>query len=189
MDWNEIPNDPRHLGVPSIVSKMISEPMVRSVKTMHLSWVMISTISKQAKTTFPLSHVTYEYYQLRPKRFLSLWYIWCKPCTYLAPTLKMSPNGSKRDSTWPTSPMSFIRCVQNYFWAYGMFGANRAPILCQDWHSIQMDQNKLPIEPRHQGVPSGLSERIYEPKVCLAQIVHLSCIQTNWNEIPHDLRY
>jgi hypothetical protein len=47
MDQNEILEDPRHLVVPSSASKMISEPMVHSVQTMHLSCVKISTISKQ----------------------------------------------------------------------------------------------------------------------------------------------
>ena len=45
MDRNEIPHVPRHLGVPSCASKMISEPMVRSAQTAHLSCVKISTIS------------------------------------------------------------------------------------------------------------------------------------------------
>jgi hypothetical protein len=39
------------------------------------------------------------------------------------------------------------------------------------------------------GVSSGSSKRISEPKVCLAQIVHLSCIQTDINEIQHDPHY
>ena len=30
---------------------------------------------------------------MRPKRYLSLWYVWRKPCTYLALTLTPSPNG------------------------------------------------------------------------------------------------
>ena len=33
------------------------------------------------------------------KRFLGLWYIWCKPRTNLAPTLTPSPNKPKPDST------------------------------------------------------------------------------------------
>jgi hypothetical protein len=49
-----------------------------------------------------------------------------------------------------------------------------------------MDQNELPVEPRQLGVPSGLSKMISEPKVHLAQTVHLSCIQTDLNEIPHN---
>jgi hypothetical protein len=49
-----------------------------------------------------------------------------------------------------------------------------------------MDQNELPVEPCHQEVPSGSSKMISEPKVPLAQTMHLSCIQTDRNEIPHD---
>jgi hypothetical protein len=49
---------------------------------------------------------------------MSLWYVWRKPSTNLAPTLTLSQNRLKRDSTWPTSPRSFIECHQYYFWAY-----------------------------------------------------------------------
>jgi hypothetical protein len=52
-----------------------------------------------------------------------------------------------------------------------------------------MDQNELLVEPRHQGVPSGSSKIISEPKVPLAQTMHLSCIQMDRNEIPHDTRH
>jgi hypothetical protein len=49
-----------------------------------------------------------------------------------------------------------------------------------------MDQNELPVEPHHQGVPLGSSKTISEPTVRLAQTMHLSCIQMDRNEIPHD---
>jgi len=91
---NEIPHAPCHLGVPSGASKMISEPMVRSAQTVHRSCVKISTISKWTEMSFQLSLVTLEYHRVRPKRYMSLWYIWHKPCTYLALTLTPSPNGS-----------------------------------------------------------------------------------------------
>jgi len=55
---NEIPHDPRHLGVPSGVSKPISKLMVRLAQTMHLSCVKISNISKRTETSFHLSLVT-----------------------------------------------------------------------------------------------------------------------------------
>jgi hypothetical protein len=55
---NEILHDPRHLGVPSAPSKMISELTVRSSQTVHLSHIKISTVSKQNKTSFYLSLVT-----------------------------------------------------------------------------------------------------------------------------------
>ena len=57
-DQNEIPHDPRHLGVPFGASKMIYEPMVCSAQTMHLSCVKISNISKQIEMSFHLSLIT-----------------------------------------------------------------------------------------------------------------------------------
>jgi hypothetical protein len=98
----------------------------------QLSCTKTNTISKRIKTRFYMTHVTKEFHLVRPKRFLKLWYVWCKLWTYVAPILTLSPNVPKRDSTWPTSPWSYIRCVQNNFRAYGTFGANRAPILNQD---------------------------------------------------------
>jgi hypothetical protein len=62
-----------------------------------------------------------------------------EPVVCLAQTMHLSwtdtntsPNWPKRDSTWPTSPRTTVRCVQNDFSAYGIFGANRTPILRQD---------------------------------------------------------
>jgi hypothetical protein len=43
-DQNEDPHDPHHLVVPSGASKMISEPMVCPVQTMHLSCVKVSRL-------------------------------------------------------------------------------------------------------------------------------------------------
>jgi hypothetical protein len=129
MDQNEIWHDPRHLGVLSCASKMIYETVVCSVQTVLLNCVKINTVSKQTKTSFHLSLVPLEYCQVRPKWFLSLWYIWRKPCGYLVPTLTPSPNGPKQASTWASSPRSTIGWVRNDSWAYGMFGANHAPIL------------------------------------------------------------
>ena len=53
-DRNKLPLHPRHLGVPSGPSKLISEPMVRLAQTMHLSCVEVNTISKRTETSFPL---------------------------------------------------------------------------------------------------------------------------------------
>ena len=68
-----------------------------------------------------------------------------------------------------------------------MFDANRAPILCQDLHYLQMERNELSLEPRHFGVRTGASKMISEPMVRLAQIVHLSCTDANtvfkWEEV------
>ena len=53
-----------------------------------------------------------------------LWHIRCKPWTYLAPKLTLSPKWPNRDSIWHTSSRSSIGCVQIYFWAYVTFHAN-----------------------------------------------------------------
>jgi hypothetical protein len=58
MDRNELPFEPRHLGVPYGASKMISEAMVYLVQTVHLSCTETNTVSKQTETTFHLSLVT-----------------------------------------------------------------------------------------------------------------------------------
>jgi hypothetical protein len=58
MDWNEIPIEPRHLGIPSGASKMISEAMVYLVQTVHLSCTETNTAYKQTETSFHLSLVT-----------------------------------------------------------------------------------------------------------------------------------
>jgi hypothetical protein len=58
MGQNEIPHDPRHLGVPLGASQTILEAMVGSAQTVHLSGVKISTISKLTKMSFHLSLVT-----------------------------------------------------------------------------------------------------------------------------------
>jgi hypothetical protein len=54
MNGNEIPHDPRHLGVPSGASKIISEPIVRSKQTVHLSCIKIGIISKTDGIDLPL---------------------------------------------------------------------------------------------------------------------------------------
>jgi hypothetical protein len=89
MNQNEIPHDPLHLGVPSGVSKMIYDVVVCSAQTMRLSCVKTSTISKRTESSIHLSLVTYEYHQVRPKWFLSLWYVRHKPYTYLASRLAL----------------------------------------------------------------------------------------------------
>jgi hypothetical protein len=132
MDRNKSQHDPRHLGVPSVASKMISKPMVHSAQTVHLSCVRISTISKWTEMSYHLSLITKEYHRVRPKRFLTPWYVWHKPCNYLALTRILSPNGPKQDLTLPMSSCNCIGCVQIEFRAYGMFAQNRTPILRQD---------------------------------------------------------
>jgi hypothetical protein len=58
MDQSEFPLDPCHVGAPMVAPKMIFEPMLRSVQTMHLSCVEINTISIQIETIFHLIKTT-----------------------------------------------------------------------------------------------------------------------------------
>jgi hypothetical protein len=51
-----------------------------------------------------------------------------------------------------------------------MIGANRATILRQDEQYLKIDRSEQPLEPRHLGVPSGVSKTIFEPMVRLAQV-------------------
>jgi hypothetical protein len=151
--------------------------MVRLVQTVHLSWVKISTISKQIKMSFLLSLIIKEYHRVRPKRLLNLRYVWRKSCTYLESRLTLSPNGPKSASTWASSPRSTIGCIQNNFWPYGVYDSNHAPILHRRSLYIQMDQNMIPHDSRHLGVPSGASKMIPEPMVRSAQTMHQSCVK------------
>jgi hypothetical protein len=150
-----------HLAVLSGASKTISEPMVRSVQTMHLYCIDTNAVSKRTKmleteTRFHMTHSprrcvqhdfwadgrfdtnrapffrqNYHYVQtdsnvLPLKRHhlgvssvaskTNYEPIVClaKPCTYIALTLRLSPNGPKQDSTCP-SPRNSIGCVQDDF--------------------------------------------------------------------------
>jgi hypothetical protein len=51
---NEFPLDPRHVGVPLVVPKMIFKPMVYLTQTVHLSCIEINTISKHTENDLPL---------------------------------------------------------------------------------------------------------------------------------------
>jgi hypothetical protein len=83
MDRNELPLEPRHLGVPSGTSKMIPEPMVHLAQIVHLSCANTNTISKHTEIGFDMARVILELHRVRPNRFLSLWYIRANHATIL----------------------------------------------------------------------------------------------------------
>jgi hypothetical protein len=109
--------------------------MVCLAQTVHPSCDEINIVFKQNETSFHLTDITYEYNWVRPKWFLSLWNVQRNPCTYLVLRLTLPPNGSKWASTWVTLPWSTIRCVQNYFWAYGTFYAT-VHLACAEINTI-----------------------------------------------------
>jgi hypothetical protein len=55
---NEIPHEPRHLGVPSSAIKMFSEPMVRLTQTMHQYCIKISIIYERIETSLYFGLIT-----------------------------------------------------------------------------------------------------------------------------------
>jgi hypothetical protein len=67
------------------------------VQVEHLSCTDTNSISKESKMRFHMTHIVLQFHQVRPKQFLSLWYIRRKPRTYLAPTLTLSPSAPKLD--------------------------------------------------------------------------------------------
>jgi hypothetical protein len=109
---------------------------------------------------------------------MSLWYVLLKPCIYCIDTNIVSKHIETRFHM-THSPRSSIGCVQHDFRADGTFDTNRAPFLRQDYHNLQMDLNKLPLEPHHLGVSSDASKMISELMVHSAQTVHLYCTDSN----------
>jgi hypothetical protein len=93
---NRAPPDPRHLVVPSGASKMIYEPMVCLTQTKHLSCNDANIVYKRTKTRFHVTHVTYDFHRVPLKLFMSLWYVQCKLCTYLAWKLDQYPKGPNK---------------------------------------------------------------------------------------------
>jgi hypothetical protein len=89
----------------------------------------IKTISKWIEMSFRLTHVTKEYHWVHLKWFLCLWYVWRKPCTYLAPRLIIYLNRPKQASTWHTLHRSTNGCAQSHFNACGTLDVNHAPFL------------------------------------------------------------
>jgi hypothetical protein len=155
---------------------MISEPMVCLAQTVHLSCTNTNTLSKWIETRFHMTHVTKEFHRVRPKQFLSLWYIRHKMCTYLAIRLALSPNGLKRESTWALSSSSCIRCVQMISKPM-VCSTQTVHLSCSDTKCLRTDWNEFQHEPRRLRVPSSASKMIFEPMACSAQTVHLYCVK------------
>jgi hypothetical protein len=125
-DWNELPLDPRHIGVPSGASKMISKPMVHLAQTVHLSQIQTD------RNELPLEprHLGVP---SGASRTIS------KPMVHLVQTVNLSCTYTNTVSKWTETSFhrthitrSSTRCLQNDFWAYDTFAANRAPILRQN---------------------------------------------------------
>ena len=78
--------------------------MLHYAQTVHLSCNKTCNVYKQTEARFYMTHVIMEFHRVCPNWFLSIWYVPCKSCTYLASRLALSPNRSNRASTWASSP-------------------------------------------------------------------------------------
>ena len=86
---------------------------------MRISSTKTNTVSKRTEARFHMTQIIKEFYQVRPNWFLSISYVPCKPCIYLASRLALSPKRPNWASTWAPWPRSTIGCVQNGFLSYG----------------------------------------------------------------------
>ena len=170
---NDIPPDPRHLGVPSGASKTISEPMEHLAQTVHLSYINTNTISKRTErdSIWPTSSGASKTISEPKVRLV-------QTCTYLTSTLTPSPN---RPNKIPQDPCHLVvasgasKTISEPMVRLAKLCTYLTPTLTPSPNGL----NKIPHDPHHLGVPSGASKMISEPIVRLAQTMHISYINTN----------
>jgi hypothetical protein len=160
------------------VLKTISVPMVGFSHLGHLSCTKINTISKQTKRSFHLTHITYKFHRVRPKRFSSLLHVRYKPCTNLVWRLTLSPNGPKRASIWPTHVTTEVHWVRPKKIPCPWY-IRRKPCsyLAPSLTSSPRGPSEHLLDPHHLGVPLGAPKMISKPITRLEQMGHLSCVK------------
>ena len=148
--------------------------MVYLAQTMHQSCTETNTISKRTKSRFQITHVIKKVYLVCSNWFMSIWYVPCKPCTYLASRLALYPNRPNWAFTLAPLPRStspkwvlILWCIRSKPCTYF------APKLTQSPNISKQN----PYDTRHLGVPSGASKLISKHMVCSMQTVHQSCIK------------
>ena len=101
---------------------------------------------------------------MRPKRYLSPWYVWRKPCTYLALTITPSPNRPNEIPHDPRQlgvPSGASKMISEpiYVWH------KPCTYLALTLTPSPNGPNEIPHDSRQLGVPSVASKTIYEPMV------------------------
>ena len=102
---------------------------------------------------------------MRPKRYLSQWYVERKPCTYLTSTLTPSPNGLKvipHDRHHLGVPLGASKTISE---PMVRLAQNLCTYLTSTLTPSPNGPNEIPHDPRQIGVPSGVSKTISEPMV------------------------
>ena len=93
---------------------------------------------------------------MRPKWYRSLWYVWRKPCTYLALTLTPCPNGPNeipRDPRHLGVPSGASKTISEPMVRL----AKPCTYLALTLTPSPNGPNEIPHDPRHLGFPSGAS--------------------------------
>jgi hypothetical protein len=142
-----------------------------------LSCVKIRIISKLTELSLEPRHLRVPLGT--PYRFLSRRYVWCKPCTDLAPTITLSLKRKNWDSTWPMS-LRVPSGASKMIFEPMVHSMQTVHLSCIKISTVfEKDQNEIALEARHLVVPSCASKMISEPTVRLGQTMHLSCTNTN----------
>jgi hypothetical protein len=142
MNQNEFLAELHQLGVPSDLSKTISEPMVHLAQTVHLSSIDTNTISKWDENEISDDPRHRGVPSGACKRIFEPMVLSSQTMHLLVSRLALSPNRPKWPPTCATSPMSTIGCVQNDFWAYGTFRAN-VHLSCTDTNTISKHKTRF----------------------------------------------
>jgi hypothetical protein len=108
-------------------------------------------------------------------------------CTYLAPTLTLSPNEKSEVSHDPYHlgvPLGSSKMISKTMVRLMQI----VDLSCIKISTISK-WTKVSLEPHHLGVPSGAPKMIYEQLVRLAQIMHLFCIDSNTVSKEKEVRF
>ena len=93
---------------------------------------------------------------MRPKRYLGLWYVGRKPCTYLALTITPSPNGPNEIPHDPRHlgvPPGASKTISDPM----VHLAKPSTYVTSTLTPSPNGPNEIPPDPRHLGLPSGAS--------------------------------
>jgi hypothetical protein len=136
---------------------------------------------------FHMARLTLEFHQVRPKRFLSLWYIQHKMCTYLVSRLAPSLDEPKQAFTWASSPSCTIRLSKRISEPLARFSQTLHPSYTDTntvskWNKTRLHMNHITKE-FHRVRPKCFPSQCYvRRKLCtyLASRLALSPNRLKW---------
>jgi hypothetical protein len=154
---------------------MICMPMVRSTQTVHVSWIMISTISKWTKLSLEPRHlgVTSGASKMIFTLMVHTMQTTHLSCINICTISERTKPGLEPHHQWlPSSASKTISEPMVHL-------AQLCTYIAPTQHYLQTERGEIPYDLCHLGVPLGASKTISEPLVRLAQTMQLSCTDTN----------